>query len=196
MNGFHSTQKFGSNFIPGKKAPDAIFIQVEQAATATGFEFRGLIKPGKENGAYMLAYTQFVMPLVVAVQEQERMLEAFSADLAFQETVIQGLNNKSKVGTVFDQINSSVADGFKMSVNRPNPFTSETVIDYTLPAGTGAAVLTVCDLNGKEFISFQLSANGDSPITITSEKLPPGIYIYAIVANGQTLGSKRMVVAE
>lgn len=45
--------------------------EVEAAARNTGFHFDGLMVPGKETESYGIAYAQFVVPLVKAVQEQQ-----------------------------------------------------------------------------------------------------------------------------
>jgi len=43
--------------------------EVEQAALETGYNFDGVHHPSGENNPYSLAYSQFVVPLVKAVQE-------------------------------------------------------------------------------------------------------------------------------
>ena len=43
--------------------------EVEQAAKESGYEFSGVDKPGNENDFYSLRYSDFVVPLVKAVQE-------------------------------------------------------------------------------------------------------------------------------
>ena len=56
--------------------------------------------------------------------------------------------------------------------------------------------MAVYDLTGKQIVTFPINDKGASSITITSEKLAAGIYIYSIVADGKIMDSKRMVVAE
>jgi hypothetical protein len=46
---------------------------------ATGYDFNGLHKPANENDNYGVAYSQFVVPLVKAVQEQQTMIETQKA---------------------------------------------------------------------------------------------------------------------
>ena len=87
-------------------------------------------------------------------------------------------------------------EGFALEQNIPNPFSSETVIKYTLPQQANTANLIVYDLTGKQVAFFPVTEKGASSITITSEKLAAGIYIYSIVADGKIVDSKRMVVVE
>jgi len=49
--------------------------EVEQALIKTGYDFSGIIKPQSENEHYSLSYESFVVPLVKAVQEQQKIIE-------------------------------------------------------------------------------------------------------------------------
>ena len=49
--------------------------EVEQAAKKSGYNFSGVIAPGKEQQYYSLSYDAFVVPLVKAVQEQQQVIE-------------------------------------------------------------------------------------------------------------------------
>lgn len=49
--------------------------EVEKAAGEICFSFNGLYKPAAANGLYSLNYSQFVVPLVKAVQEQQAIFE-------------------------------------------------------------------------------------------------------------------------
>jgi trimeric autotransporter adhesin len=50
--------------------------EVEAAAKKAGFDFSGVDKPTTENGEYSLRYSDFVVPLVKAVQEQQAIIDA------------------------------------------------------------------------------------------------------------------------
>ncbi len=49
--------------------------EVEVAAEELGFEFSGVQAPVNENTPYSLSYSEFVVPLVKAVQEQQEMID-------------------------------------------------------------------------------------------------------------------------
>ena len=87
-------------------------------------------------------------------------------------------------------------NGFSMEQNIPNPFSRETVVNYTLPQQTGSAYMAVYDLSGKQIASFPLNQKGSSAITISSEKLAAGVYIYSIIDDGKLMDSKRMIVED
>ena len=49
--------------------------EVEEAAKKSGYDFSGVDKPRNENDMYGLRYSEFVVPLVKAMQEQQQMIE-------------------------------------------------------------------------------------------------------------------------
>jgi len=55
--------------------------EVEKAAQMCGFNFDAVNVPKDENGNYSVAYSQFVVPLVKAVQEQQQMIETLTSKL-------------------------------------------------------------------------------------------------------------------
>ena len=48
---------------------------VEAICKKMGFNFDGVVKPENDRGHYGISYSQFIMPLVKAVQEQEVIIE-------------------------------------------------------------------------------------------------------------------------
>ena len=43
--------------------------EVERLAQSLGYDFNGVIPPGNDHDTYAIAYSQFVVPLVMAAQE-------------------------------------------------------------------------------------------------------------------------------
>jgi len=56
--------------------------EVEAAASASGYDFSGVDKPKNANAFYGLRYGDFVVPLVKAVQEQQKMIVALQQEVA------------------------------------------------------------------------------------------------------------------
>ncbi|MDP4261871.1 MAG: tail fiber domain-containing protein [Bacteroidota bacterium] len=55
--------------------------EVEKAAQNAGYDFDGVIKPAHDKDHYRLAYGEFVVPLVKAVQEQQKMIEDMKKEI-------------------------------------------------------------------------------------------------------------------
>lgn len=135
-----------------------------------------------------LNYNGFIALLAKGIQEQQAIIEAQQSQI---NELTEKISNTTGINTI-----GTVETGFQMSQNEPNPFTHETVVKYTLPQSISNAFMAVYDLTGKQITTFPINEKGSSSITITSEKLAAGIYIYSIVADGKVVDSKRMIVAE
>lgn len=70
--------------------------EVESAAKAVNYEFSGIVKPANDSDFYSLRYSEFVVPLVKAVQEQQQMIESQKADIAELKAQVQALINAAK----------------------------------------------------------------------------------------------------
>ena len=53
------------------EAHDTIFVACEEL----GYDFSAVVKPVDENDMYALRYSEFVVPLVKAVQEQQGLID-------------------------------------------------------------------------------------------------------------------------
>jgi hypothetical protein len=71
--------------------------EVEKAAMETQYNFDGVIKPQHDKDHYRIAYEEFVVPLVKAVQEQQAMIETLNQQLAVTKKEIELLKTKNLV---------------------------------------------------------------------------------------------------
>jgi hypothetical protein len=142
--------------------------------------FPELVTEGKDGYNYV-NYIGMIPVLLEAIKTQQKQ--------------INELQNKQQNTTGLIQ-NVNGLESFRMEQNEPNPFTNETTVKYNLPEEINKAHLAVYDLSGKQIATFPLAQKGSSSITITSEKLAAGIYIYSVIADGKMVDSKRMIVTE
>jgi hypothetical protein len=68
--------------------------EVEQAADKSGYDFSGIVKPKTEQDHYSLSYDAFVVPLVKAVQEQQKIIETLNKKLTGQQETNETQNQK------------------------------------------------------------------------------------------------------
>ena len=68
--------------------------EVEQAAQQSGYDFDGVIKPAHNKDHYRLAYAEFVVPLVKAMQEQQTMIDLLKNENARQQAAIDLLTTR------------------------------------------------------------------------------------------------------
>ncbi|WP_299684799.1 tail fiber domain-containing protein [uncultured Dokdonia sp.] len=97
LDAFHNAQTIREN--PTKIETGFIAQEIEEAMIASDYDFSGLVKPEdltKDN--YKVSYVTFVVPLVQAVQEQQKVIDsqnekidALEAHLKKLESLIEGL---------------------------------------------------------------------------------------------------------
>lgn len=67
---------------------------VEAAAKSIGYDFSGVDKPKDEQDLYKLRYSEFVVPMVKAIQEQQAQIEALKKENAEIKALLERLTKK------------------------------------------------------------------------------------------------------
>ena len=80
---------------------------VEKVANSLGYDFDGIHKPANDRDHYSLAYSQFIMPLVKAVQEQQVMIKNLQETNIQQQEMILSLEEQVKRQNLLNQIINS-----------------------------------------------------------------------------------------
>jgi hypothetical protein len=148
---------------------------VEKAAQSIGYDFSGVDAAQNENDLYGLRYSEFVVPLVKAVQE----LSEQNASLQNQVEKLTELVNLllDREGTEpFPDTRSSSVPNASLEQNYPNPFSSSTTIAYTLPQTFRSAKIVITSLSGQVFNQIPVSGAGTGSIMIAAGSLSAGTY--------------------
>ena len=99
-------------------------------------------------------------------------------------------NNKSLSNNEIDLINEK---GYFLGQNTPNPFKNSTVIEYSLPVDEKNASILIFNLNGQTLQEYKLLETKGS-ITIDSNVLSKGLYLYSLISDGQEIATKKMLM--
>ena len=139
-----------------------------------------------EAELYAVNYIEMIPILVEAIKEQQLQIEEMQAAIGSGEA-LKGVavNNTSP-----DPESSTLFQ------NAPNPFTEETTIYYSLAETVGSATLFIYDMSGKQLRSYNLHERGDSQINIIGGELDAGMYMYSLVADGNLIGTKQMLLTD
>ncbi|HEY6978756.1 MAG TPA: tail fiber domain-containing protein [Chitinophagaceae bacterium] len=176
---------------------------VEKAAQSINYNFSGVDKPKDDNESfYALRYSDFVAPLVKAVQE----LSAQNDKLALENQQMQSqldelikrlnaLELASSPSVISNSLSPNVNDKAGLEQNSPNPFNNNTVIRYHIPSNGNNAQIMVTDVSGHTLKNIYLS-KGSGQVTITAGTLPSGNYIYSLIVDGKKIDSKQMVLTK
>ena len=84
----------------------------------------------------------------------------------------------------------------KLYQNAPNPWSSETVIRYSLPQNVAKADIYIYDMQGAQLKCIPAQGRGESQVTLTARDLKAGMYLYALVADGALIDSKQMILTK
>lgn len=132
-------------------------------------------------------YTELIPVLTKAIQELSTKVAILENQVIISNTLV--INDKLNLPTEIEN------KAFSLSQNSPNPFSETTTITYTVPSNIKKAQLAVFDLTGKMLLQFNLT-QGKNQLTINGSTLPAGMYLYSLLANGQEVLSKRMVLTK
>jgi len=175
--------------------------EVESAAKSIGYDFSGVDVPKNDKDLYGLRYSEFVVPLVKAVQElstQNDKKEAIIADLNQKVDHLQSQIDRILKDKSLDQgqlKSISVAESH-LEQNSPNPFNVDTKIRYFLSTASGNSSLVITNVNGQVLKTVLLKGKENGEVIISSRELTPGIYFYSLILNGNKVDTKEMVITK
>ncbi len=135
-------------------------------------------------GGYLsVNYVELIPLLIQTVQE-------LSAEIAeLKENNVERINARQKVQT-------QAEPKAVLYQNNPNPFTTDTEIKYRLPATTQTAALYVYNMNGQQIETYPISSFQEGTIIISAGTLDAGMYLYSLIADGQVIDTKRMILTK
>jgi hypothetical protein len=177
--------------------------EVEATAQRLNYNFSGVDKPKEKDGLYGLRYSDFVVPLVKAVQELSKMNDDKDAKINDLQNQINELKamivaNRSEVNGHQSTDNSQVlATNFSaasLQQNIPNPFNHTTTISYSLLNQFSSAQIIITDKNGNQLKQFNLSGAGRGTITVDASTLASGAYNYSLYVDGTLVTTRQMTL--
>ena len=138
-----------------------------------------------EGDSYLsINYTELIPLLIGTIQEQNERISALESQLS--------QDNSSTQKQVAAK-NSVVA---KLYQNNPNPFNQSTEIHYELPNETNNVNLYIYDMTGTQIAAYNLTEFGSGSITISAGELNAGMYLYSLIADGQLVDTKQMILTK
>jgi hypothetical protein len=160
--------------------------EVEKLVKKSGYVFNGVDAPQNDRDTYTIRYAEFVVPLVKAVQEMSAKLD----------------EQQQQITELLAQIAEKEIDGSKSKTelmlfqNNPNPFSVDTEIKMTLSETTASARVIIYNLEGKELKDISVMERGSASVKILANELNAGMYIYALIADGKVVDTKRMILTK
>jgi hypothetical protein len=149
--------------------------------------------PERKLDVYALNYSGFgviaikgIQELSPAILQQKEKITALDDRISKLEATLAALAANEPNG-----ISSSVID-IALEQNRPNPFTNNTNIGYTLPRKFTRAQIVITDKNGKTLKTVNVSGSGNGTLKIDASTLISGAYQYSLYVDGKLINTKQM----
>lgn len=143
-------------------------------------------------GYYYVNYIGLIPVLVEALKEQKTEIEALKLAYSGNNSGSKKIGATTATGiTETDALTYPVLDQ-----NTPNPFNSSTSIGYYLPTTIANASIYVYDMNGIQLKSYSISERGKGNIIIQGSEFNAGMYLYALIADGKIIDTKRMILTK
>lgn len=80
--------------------------------------------------------------------------------------------------------------------NAPNPFTSNTVIRYSIPQDVSSSLLLIVNINGEVVYKQQNIPGGKQSISIQGGDLASGTYFYSLFCDNECVATKKMILLD
>ena len=139
------------------------------------------------DGRKMVNYTDIIPLLVQSIAE-------LKAEIAvLKGSVVGSVVSKTRSNST-EIISLSNVDAACLSHNTPNPWSTSTEITINVPEDVINAELYFYDLNGVLINSQNISQRGVYKLTLSGSDFAPGIYVFTLIADGEIVDTKRMIV--
>ena len=136
-----------------------------------------------QDGYLSINYMEMIPLLVSSIQELKTELNNLQKGNIYRVQASQNQNIEALEISVLYQ-------------NTPNPFTESTLIQCDIAVNVTDANLYIYNMNGDQIAEFAITERGSTSVTIDGGSLNAGMYLYALIADGQVIDTKRMILTK
>lgn len=139
-----------------------------------------------EDGYLAVNYMEIIPLLIRSVQELKIELDASKS----------GNSSVLKSQTRTTDVTAIEAVVTTLYQNTPNPFTENTLIRCDIAEEVIKADLYIYNMNGEQITEYAITERGETSVVIDGGSLNAGMYLYALIADGQVIDTKRMILTK
>lgn len=141
-----------------------------------------------QDGYLAVNYIEIIPLLVRSIQELNAKVEQYE----------NGGTPVYKAQTRTADAEATAVDAIVTTLyqNTPNPFTESTLIRCDVTDNVVKADLYIYNMNGEQIAEYAVTERGETSITIDGGSLNAGMYLYALIADGQVIDTKRMILTK
>ena len=148
-----------------------------------------------DDGYMYIDYIGMIPLLVNAIGELNAQIEELKTE---NSQLNQAVINAQSPAIGNTQPSQIAEDFFRNALyqNTPNPFSSSTNITMSLRNDVANATLYIFDMQGSLMRTIPVTDRGNVSVTIEGGDLNAGMYIYSLIADGNEVASKRMILTK
>lgn len=139
-----------------------------------------------QDGYLAINYLEIIPLLIRSVQELKAELDATKNS----NTPIYKAQARTTDAIGIDAIVTTLYQ------NTPNPFTESTLIRCDVAEEVVKVDLYIYNMNGEQIAEYAVTERGETSVTIDGASLNAGMYLYALIADGQVIDTKRMILTK
>ncbi len=139
-----------------------------------------------QDGFLGVNYLEIIPLLIRSIQELNAKVEQYENGNA----PIQKTQARTTDVTDIDAVVTTLYQ------NTPNPFTESTLIRCDVADDVVKADLYIYNMNGEQITEYSVTERGETSVTIDGGSLSAGMYLYALIADGQVIDTKRMILTK
>ena len=151
----------------------------------------------KDDGTKVINYIEMIPLLVESIKELKAQMATLQGSggnsrmMAAPAAASSGGNGETSGigGTVSASVPS-------LSQNDPNPFVDVTSVKMTIPQSAATALLCIYDMSGKQIRSDVIPGRGEVTVSVTSEGLGAGMYLYSLIVDGKLVNTRKMILTK
>jgi len=140
------------------------------------------------DGYLSVDYIGLVSLLIQSVKELKSEIETLKT---------KNNNGVAKVGAIKTELNVTGTLTYPvLDQSISNPFNTTTIIGYYLPTTISNASIYVSDMNETQLKSYPITERGKGNVIIQGSEFVAGMYLYALIADGKVIDTKRMILTK
>lgn len=129
--------------------------------------------------------------LIETVKKQQKQIDDQQKQINDLMALVKtGLNPTSSVPSINVELTDKEA--IVLDQNIPNPFDSQTIIGYNIPADVKTAHVVIRTTDGKVLKDITITERGRGVINIYQSDIAAGTYVYSLIADGKIIHTKKM----
>jgi len=157
----------------------------------------------KDSSDYFsVNYIGLIPVIVESIKEQQQIITAQSEKIKELESLLNNSTGKialrssteEETTTDIQSVPSENTTNAFLYQNNPNPFQVKTEIRYYLPEEVKSAEICIFDMQGS--LIQRIPADRSGSVEIRAAGLSAGMYLYSLIADGQEVDTKRMILTK